>query len=118
VRRHRFLEVGDGHVLEWSDLDDAGVVDQHVDAAAVVHDPADGPLDLGAIEDVALDGGDAAALLLDIGGRTLELLLVTGGQHDVGAGRSELPRHRQAEAARPADDGHRLASEVDRPPRA
>ena len=118
VRRHRLLEVVDGHVLERPDLDDAGVVDEHVDAAPVVDDASDRALDLVAIGDVAGDRRDLAALPLDVGRGTLELLLVAGGEHHVRPGARELARHRQAEAARAAEDHDGLAGELDGAPRA
>ncbi len=116
VGGHRILEVVDGHVLERPDLDDAGVVDQHVDAAAIVGDPLDGPLDLRPIAEVALDRRGLAAQRLDVGGGPLELLFVARGQDDVRALGRERPRHRQAESARPAGDEHGRAGEVDGPP--
>ena len=53
---------------------------------------------------------------LDVGGRARQLLLVSRRQHYVRALARELACHRQAEPARPAEDHHGRAGEVDGTP--
>src|SRR5205085_931397 len=59
VGLHARLVIGDGHYFHRADLDDAGVVDQHVDAAQpVIHGP-DHVLDLPPIGQIASDRNNA-----------------------------------------------------------
>ena len=49
---HGLLVVGQGHDLHRPDLDDAGVVDEHVDPAEVAEGVVDQHLNLGGVGDV------------------------------------------------------------------
>ena len=52
VRVHRIFVVGELHVIRGTDLNDAGVVDQHVDASVLLERPRDGALGVVAPADV------------------------------------------------------------------
>ena len=95
----RLLGRGDGRP-------DAGVVDQHVDAAQVLHRLVDERLAAVGVRDVRAHGDGAPAGGLDELARVLELLDAAGAEGDVRAGLGEGLGERDAEAGRgPGDDG-------------
>ena len=60
---HRVLVIGMRHVLDRTDLNDAGVVDQHVDAAEPLHRDLYRMFDMCGLAHVARDRDRAAAQL-------------------------------------------------------
>ena len=90
------------HVLERADLYHAGVVDEHVDAAEMLHDDFDRLPNIPTHADVAWDGEDvpAAEPLL----RMPELLPVAGKQCDASALLPQFACHQEPETARASCD--------------
>ena len=105
-----------GLVFEGADFDDAGVVDEEVEAA----EGADGVFDeagaLGGVGEVAVDEEDVV-LVEHVAGakeavaREFEVVGVAGGEHEFHAGSSELLREGEAEAAGASGDDGYLAGE-------
>jgi hypothetical protein len=83
-------------VRHRSDLDDPGIVHEHIDGAAVVDDAGDGGVDLRAVGDIADDGRRVESPTEEVLPGPFELVLVARGQHDVRAGLREFTRHDQA----------------------
>src|SRR4051794_36248911 len=102
------------HVLERSDLDDAGVVDQHVDAPGARDDIVDQALRVIAVRHVADEGGDVEAAAGGARGGAMEFCFAPRGD---GAARAVLPeftREERAGAARPAGNDGRAVPEIER----
>ena len=90
---------------------DAGVVDQHVDAAELAHGLLDHARAVLGLGDVGGDGDAAAAERLDALGGLLEPLGAAGADRDVGAGFGEAGGERGAEPGGGAGDDGDLAVE-------
>ena len=85
---------------------DAGVVDEHVDAAEVAVDVLDQPVELLPVPDVAGVGARAAAVGAQRGGDLVAGVGLAADDDDLGAGLREPARDREPEPAGPAgDDG-------------
>jgi len=95
----RVVEVLDGHRVERTDPDDAGVVDEDLDvperARHLVHEFRDRR----AVGHVAGERADAVALLAERGVRPLELADVAGANGDAASRARELPCDQEPEAA-------------------
>ena len=106
------VEVLLGHLQQQLVAGDARVVDEDVDAAEVLADPAEGFLDERKIGHVAFVGRGADAEGLRFGDR-FGRALVRAGVHDgdVGAVLGERDRDGRADAARTAGDDRRFAFE-------
>ena len=103
VHREHAVEILFGEIEEIAGVRDAGVVDEHVDAAVPRERPRDDRVDVRLARDVAADelgAGDRRR-----GGRAGGLVAI--GEHDRRALGGEALRAREADAARGAgDDGH------------
>jgi hypothetical protein len=84
------------HVLERSNLDDAGVVDQDIDAPGARDHFVDQTPRFVAIGDVADDGRCVDAAIVKILTRAFELAGVAGGNRDVRALAPQLARDEQS----------------------
>jgi hypothetical protein len=78
------------HVLDRPNLDDPGVVEQHVDAAEVLQHDVDGLLHLSTFADVAGDGQHAGAVELVLCAH--QLVPMTGEECEPRAFLPEPPR--------------------------
>ena len=78
---------------------DAGVVDEQVDTRVALQDRGRGPVDVGALRDVA-----DLVLAAELGRELLEPLLPSRDEHGLPAATRQLPRGRLADAARGAGD--------------
>src|SRR5439155_17345972 len=99
---HRFLEVALAHVLDWADLDDARVVDQHVDGTHPVHRVRDQSLRLVPAAHVARGNLHLSAARCEIVARALQLRPIARGYRDERPQAAKLASDEQAQAARPA----------------
>ena len=111
MKIHSPLEILALHMLERTDLDDAGVIDYDVEAAEMGHDLLDSRLDLRAFEQVAGDGEDFATSLDELGPSPRQLVRIACEQGDPCALRAKLAREDQSQAARSAGDQDDLAGE-------
>ena len=116
VHVHRLLIIALGHVLDGPDLDDAGVVDQHVDGAEGFDGGTDQRFDVLADADVArgrLDVRRAAAAQVRL--RGAQLFFIAAGDDQSSAFVRETPRQQQSQPARSAGDDHNFPREIDAP---
>ena len=117
MHRHRLLEVAALHVLERPHLDDAGVVDQHVDPSSPRDDVPYELLRRLAVRDVADHGRRVDAAIGEILTRAIELAFDAGRDRDPRALASELARHLEGEPAR-AGNHDDLVTKIERARRA
>jgi hypothetical protein len=102
MQLHISLEIFALHVLERSDIDDAGIVNQDVDFTKAFESLFYRGLNLGAIEQVALDREDIAAAGSKLAFGAREFAGVTGQDRNASALLANLARNHQAKAARTA----------------
>src|SRR4030095_3063483 len=67
MQSHRAVIIFAGHVIERTDFNDAGVVDQDVNAVEMIDDFPDSGLNLIAIKQIAFDGENFSAASSQIG---------------------------------------------------
>ena len=89
-------------MLERTDLDHAGVIDEHVEAAPLGDHVFDDTGALAAFGEIAHQHGHADAAALEIDARRIQLHLVPGSECDVRSQASQLARDGEAETARTA----------------
>jgi hypothetical protein len=109
---HRLLEIGSLHMLDGTDLNDAGVVDQDVAAPALRDDLPRQRGDGGAIGHVADHRGGRETASRQILARRGELGFVARRQRHVGAKTPELARDGKAQPPRATGDQFRAAFEI------
>jgi hypothetical protein len=91
-------------VIERTDFDDAGIVDQDVDPVEVIDDVPNSGLNLIAIEQIALDRQNVSAARCEIGFRAREFIRITGEQSNVSALVANVSRQHEPESTRSATD--------------
>ena len=105
---------GDGLVFDGADFDDAGVVDEDVDAAEVAdgvvdeHDGLGGVGEVGGDEEDVVGGLDGAAIEEGMAGGD-ELFDVAGGEDEFGSGAAVAFGEGETEAAGASGDEDDLA---------
>ena len=115
MQSHRAIEILELHVSEWTDLDNAGVVDEDVDPAESLQRLLNGRLHLGRFKQIAGDGQDFGAEAVQIGFRVRKFICVSRKEHNFSAALANLSSDLQAEAARTAsDERHFVAIELTR----
>src|SRR5215469_3686108 len=67
MQSHRTFIIVAGHMIERTDFDDAGVVDQDVNPVEMIDDIPDSSLNLIAIEQIAFNGQNFSTTRSDIG---------------------------------------------------
>jgi hypothetical protein len=72
-------------VIERTDFNNAGVVDQNVNPAEMIDDSTDSSLNLFAIEQVAFDGENFSAACSEIGFRAGKFFWITGEERNFSA---------------------------------
>ena len=105
---------GDGLVFNGADFDDAGVVDEDVDAAKVADGVVDEEGSLGGVGEV---GGDEENVVGRLDGSAIEegvagvdeLFEITGGEDEFGSGSGVAFCKSEAKATRASCDEHDLA---------
>ena len=108
-----FVPVAQRQVFHGGEAQDAGGVDENVDAAEVGDGGVDGGLNLGLVGGVHLVAlGVDAKLGSEVGGSGLDLFLVQIEQDDVGAIAGELAADLDAHAAECAGHGADIALEL------
>ena len=107
------LPVAQRQVFHGGEAQDAGGVDENVDAAEVADRGVDGGLNLGLVGSVHLVAlGVDAKLGGEVGGSGLDLFLVQIEQDDVGAVAGELAANLDAHTAERASHGADIALEL------
>jgi hypothetical protein len=77
MQSHRAVVIFAAHVIERTDFDDAGVVDQDVNPVEMIDDFTDSSLNLIAIEQIAFDGESFSAARSEISFRAREFFWIT-----------------------------------------
>ena len=98
-------------MIERTDFDDAGVVDQDVDSIETIDDFPDGALNLIAIEQVAFDSEDLSTTRAEIGLGAREFFWIACDESDLCALFAEMSRKHEPEAARAAGDDRNLVAQ-------
>ena len=85
MQSHRAVIIFAGHVIEGTDFDDTGVVDQDVNPAEMIDDFPDSGRNLIAIEQIAFDGENLLAARGEIGFGAREFFRITREESNVSA---------------------------------
>jgi len=91
-------------VIEWTDFDDAGVIDQDVNPVEMIDDFADADPNLIAIEQIAFDGENFSAASSEISFCAPEFFWITRQESDVSALVANVSRQHEPESTRSATD--------------
>ena len=110
---HRAVVIFAGHVIERTDFDDAGVVDQDVNPVEMIDDFPDSGLNLIAIEQIAFDRENFSAASREIGFRAREFFWITREEGNVSALVANVSRQHEPKSTRSAtDQGNFIAQRV------
>jgi hypothetical protein len=104
MQSHRAVVIFAGHVIERTDFDDAGVVDQDVNLVEAIDDFSNSSLNLIAIKQIAFDSKNFSAARTEIGFRAREFFWITREQSNVSALVANVSRQHEPESTRPATD--------------
>src|SRR5438874_7783558 len=85
MQSHRAVVILAGHVIERTDFDDAGVIDQDVNPVEMIDDFSDSGLNLVAIEQIAFDGENFSAAGSEIDFCAREFFWITRDESNVSA---------------------------------
>jgi len=100
-------------VIERTDFDDAGVIDQDVNPVEMIDDFPDSGLNLIAIEQVAFDSENFSATRSEIGFRAREFFWITRDESNVSGLVANVSRQHETESTRSASDqGNFIAQRV------
>jgi len=91
-------------VIERTDFDDAGVIDQDVNPVEMIDDFPDSGLNLIAIEQVAFDSENFSATRSEIGFCTREFFWITRQESNVSAVVANVSRQHEPKSTRSATD--------------
>jgi hypothetical protein len=101
---HRAIVVIAGHVIERTDFDHSGVVDQDVNPVEVINDFANSDLDLIAIEQIAFFGENFSATRCEIRPGPREFFWITRKQSNTSALVANVSRQHKPKSTRSAAD--------------
>jgi hypothetical protein len=100
-------------VIERTDFDDAGVVDQDVNPVEMIDDFPDSDLNLIAIEQIAFDRENFSAASSEIGFRAREFFWIPREESNLSALIANVSRQHKTKSTRPATDkGNFIAQRV------
>ena len=102
------------HVLRCIESRDAGVIDEDLEVAQRVLSGIDGGRDIGRLVDVARHTDAASTQTFDLGAYPLTLLVVAGGDADIGAGLCKPERDAAADAPIATGNNRRLTIQVEK----
>jgi hypothetical protein len=91
-------------VIERTDFDDAGVVDQDVNSVEIIDDFPNSGLNLIAIEQIAFDGENFSATSSEIGLCAREFFWITREEGNVSALVANVSRQHEPKSTRSATD--------------
>jgi hypothetical protein len=91
-------------VIERTNLNDAGVINQDVDPAEPIDDFPDGGLNLITVEQIAFDSENFSTAPGEIGFRAHEFFAIAGNESDLSALLADVSRQHEAEPARSTTD--------------
>jgi hypothetical protein len=100
-------------MIERTDFDHAGVVDQDVNPVEMIDDFTDSNLNLIAIEQIAFDGENLSAARSKISFRAREFFWITREESNLSALVTNVSRQHETKSTRPAtDQGNFVAQRV------
>jgi hypothetical protein len=82
MQSHREVIIFAAHVIERTNFDNAGVVDQDVNPFEMIDDFPDSGLNLIPIEQIAFDGENSSAARSEIGFRARKFFRITGEERN------------------------------------
>jgi hypothetical protein len=91
-------------VIERTDFDDAGVVDQNVDPVEMIDDFPDSSLNLIAIEQIAFDGENFSGARSEIGLRARKFFWITREESNLPVLVANVSRQHETESTRSTSD--------------
>src|SRR6185503_12458254 len=109
---HRLFEVFFSHHFQWTNLNHAGVVHQHVDIAKACVYGSDHVSYFLSVSDVTSNHHHFTAELLEVEPRAFELFFIARAKCETSAVSREFARHNEAEPSRASGDQDRFVSEV------
>ena len=112
MRAQRFFEILDVRILEGGDLDDAGVVDENVEAPAALNDCRDGAGNVVRIADIAMQAVHVEGLGAEARHCALDLLVTPREDEDSSAAAGKLSCEQIAKPTGAAADCDGLAIHV------
>jgi hypothetical protein len=98
-------------VIERTDFDDAGVVDQNVNSVEMIDDFPNGDLNLIAIEQIAFDRENFSAATSEIGFCARKFLWIARDESNVSALVANVSRQHEPKSARSAADQHNFIAQ-------
>jgi hypothetical protein len=104
MQSHRAIIIFASHVIDRTDFDDAGVIDQDVNPIEMIDDFPDSGLNLIAIEQIAFDRENFSAASSEIGFRAREFFWITCEESNVSALVTNASRQHETESTRSATD--------------
>ena len=104
MQSHRAVVIFAAHVIERTDFDDAGVIDQNVNPVEMIDDFPDSSLNLIAIEQIAFDGENFSAARSEIGFRAREFFWITREESNLSALVANVSRQHETKSTRSAAD--------------
>jgi hypothetical protein len=100
-------------MIQRTDFDDAGVVDEDVNPVEMIDDFPDSSLNLMAIEQIAFDGENFSAARIDIGLGAGEFFCITREESNIATLLANVSRQHEPESTRSATDhGNFIAQRV------
>jgi len=100
-------------MIEWTDFDDAGIVDQDVNPVEMIDDFANSGPNLIAIEQIAFDDENFSTARSDIGFAPGEFFWITREESNLSSLAANVSRQNETKSTRPAtDQGNLVAQRV------
>jgi hypothetical protein len=99
-------------MIERTDFDDAGVVNQNVNPVEMIDDFPDSNLNLIPIEQIAFDGENFSAARSDIGFGAGEFFWITREESNLSALVANVPRQHETKSARSATNQGNLVAQL------
>src|SRR5947207_1261550 len=113
MQSQRAVVIFAGHVIERTDFDDAGVVDQDVDPVELIDDLANSCLNLIAIEQIAFDSENFPAAGSEIGFCAGQFFCITREESNLSPFVANASRQHEPKSTRSAtDQGNFIAQRV------
>jgi hypothetical protein len=104
MQSHRAVVIFSAHVIERTNFDDAGVVDQNVNPVEMIDHFPDRSRNLIAIEQVAFDGENLSAARSEISFRAREFFSITREESNLSALVANVSRQHETKSTRSAAD--------------
>src|SRR5262245_53107369 len=102
MQSHRAVVIVTGHVIERTDFDDAGVVDQDVDPVETIDDLSNSGLNLTRIEQIALDNENFPSCRSEVGFGAVEYAGIPSKKLNGSALVANVSRQHEPESTRSA----------------